>query len=68
MSEDETLIIKKNSTEIRFDKKIVHKSGEVFLSTTKFYRSTNEADILDLKKCKPEGETYIQLEGTAFKK
>ena len=38
MSEGETLIIKKKSTEIRFDKKIVNKGEEGFLLTTNFYK------------------------------
>ena len=34
-SEDEALIVNKNSTEIRFDDKMADKSGEGFLLTTK---------------------------------
>ena len=35
--EGETLILKKNSTKIHFDKKMANSGGELFLLTTKFY-------------------------------
>ena len=38
-SENETLILKKKSTKIRFDKKMKNKSREGFLLTTKLYNS-----------------------------
>ena len=66
--EDKTLILKKNSTEIRFDKKMTDEAGEGFKLTTKFYKSANEAPLFDPKKRKPEGKGYIQTEGTAAKK
>ena len=37
-SEGKTLILKKNSTEIRFGEKMANKSGKGFLLTTKFYK------------------------------
>ena len=40
-SEDETLIIKKNSTEILVDKKMAKKAGRGFLLATRFCKSTN---------------------------
>ena len=66
--EGKTPNIKKNPTEIRFDKKMVNKSGEVFLLTTKFYESTNNAAILVPKKWKPEGKSAAQLEDMSVKK
>ena len=68
MSEDEALIIEKNSTEIRFDKKIVNKSGEGFLLTTNFYKRANKAAILDPNNQKPEGKAVADLEGTTVNK
>ena len=68
VSEGEALILKKNSTEIRFDKKIVNNGGEGFILTTKFYNSPNDAALLVPKKQNPEGKADVQLEGTAVKK
>ena len=67
-SEGETLILKKNSTEILFDKKIVNKSGKEFILTTKFHKSTNDTTLLEPNKRKTEDKTDLQLEGTAVKK
>ena len=61
MSEGETLLIKKKSTDISFDKKMANKSGKVFTLTTKFYKSAKYAAILYPKKQKPEGKASIQL-------
>ena len=63
-----SLILKKISAEIRFDKKMVNKSGKGFLLTTKFYKSTNNSDILAPEKWNPEGKVSIQMEGAAVKK
>ena len=52
-SEGENVILKKNSTEIRSDKKMVNKFGEGFLLTTNFHNSANKAAILVPKKQKP---------------
>ena len=67
MSEGKTLILKKNSTQNRFDKKMVNKSSEGFLLTTRFYRSVNDASRMDPNKQKPKGKADIQLEGTVVK-
>ena len=67
-SEDETLILKKKSTKIRFNKKMANKVGVGFLLTTKFYKSANNTNVLDPVKRKPEGKGSIQPEGTAIKK
>ena len=53
MSEGETLIHKKNSTEINFDKKMASNGGEVFLLTNKFYKNTNNAALLFPNKYNP---------------
>ena len=45
-SEVKTLILKKNPTMIRFDDKMTKRSGEGFILTTKFYKSTNGATLL----------------------
>ena len=58
-SEGETLILKKISTVIVFDKKVANKSGKGFLLTTKFYKIAYDADLLAPKKQKPVGEAYI---------
>ena len=47
MTEGTTLILKKNSTKIRFDKEMANKSGKGFLPTTKFYRITKNAALLN---------------------
>ena len=46
MSEGETLILKKNSTKIRFDKKIANSGSIGFLLTMKVYKSANNAAFL----------------------
>ena len=67
-SEGETPIIKKKSTEISFDKKMANKAGEGFILTTNFYKSTNDAALLDLKKRNMEGMAAIHMEGMAANK
>ena len=67
-SEGETLLLRKNSTGIRFDKKMANKAGEGFLPTTKFYKSANNADLLAPKKWNSEGKASIHPEGMATKK
>ena len=67
-SEGETLILKKNTADIHFDKKMENKAGKKFLLTTKFYKSANDAALLAPQKRKPEGKAAIQPEGTATKK
>ena len=66
--EGETLILKKKSTNIRFDKKIANKASEGFILTTKFYKSANYAALLAPDKRNPEGKTDIQPEGIAVNK
>ena len=46
MPEGKNLTLQKNSTKIRLDEKMTHKSGEGFILTTKFYKSGNDAAIL----------------------
>ena len=53
-SEGETLILKKYSTKICFDKKMVNKVREGFLFTTKFYNFAIHGSLLYLKKRNPE--------------
>ena len=67
-SEGEALILKRNSTKIRFDEKIANKSGEGFLLTTKFYKSANNTALLAPEKHNPEGKADIQPEGTTINK
>ena len=67
-SEGETQILKKNSTKIRFYEKMANKAREIFLLTTNFYKSANNAPILVPENRNPEGEVAIQPEGTAVKK
>ena len=67
-SEVETLILKKNSTEILFDKKMVNKYRKWFLLTTEFYNISNDAALLVSKNWNPEGKSYVHLEGTVVKK
>ena len=62
-SEGEALILRKNSTKICFDEKMVNKSGKGFLLTTKFYKSKNYVAPLTPEKRKPEGNVAIQPEG-----
>ena len=45
-SEYETLILKKNSTDIHFGEKMANNRGEVFLLTTNFYKSANDSAFL----------------------
>ena len=51
-SEGDTLILKKNTTKIRFDNKMANKYGKGFVLTTRFYNSANNAALLDSKKRK----------------
>ena len=46
-SKDNTLILKKNPTDIRFDKKMANKAREGFLLTEMFYKSANNAALLE---------------------
>ena len=66
--EGETLILKKNSTKIRFDEKMANKSKKGFMITTKFYKSENDAAIFSTKKQKTEGKSEVHLGGIAVKK
>ena len=66
--EDKALKLKKNSTEIRFDKRMANKSGEGFLLTTKFYKIENYGALLDPKNRKMEDKAVVHPEGTAFEK
>ena len=59
-SEGEALLLKKSSTEIRFDKKLTIKASEGFLLTTKFYKSAQETAFLSPKKRKPERKADVQ--------
>ena len=61
-SEDENLIIKKFSTNIRFDKKMVNNGGKGFLLTAKFHNSANNAVILAPQKGNPEGKSAVHPE------
>ena len=45
-SEDVTLILKKNSTNIRFDKKMVDNDDKGFLLTTRFYKKEDYSYLL----------------------
>ena len=64
MSEVETLILNKNSDNIRFDKEMAKKSRKIFLLTTNFYNKTNDTAILVPKKWKAKGKVGVHLEGT----
>ena len=61
--ECKSLINREKSTEIRFDMKMANNGAKVFLLTTKFYKSANEADILARESRKPEGKAYVKTEG-----
>ena len=50
MSEGETLMLKKKSTEISFEKKMADKSGKGFILTTKSYKIVNYAALLATEK------------------
>ena len=67
-TEYEALILKKNSTKIRFDKKMANKYSEEYILTTKFYNISNYATILEPKKRDLKGMASIQLEGLSIKK
>ena len=49
-SEGEVLILKKNSTKIRFVKEMANNSGKGFILTTNFYKNPNNAVLLVPKK------------------
>ena len=59
MKEGTTLILKKNSTKIRFDKEMANKSGKGFLLTIKFYKSTNNTALLPPEKRNIEGKASV---------
>ena len=58
-SQGDTLILKKNSTDIHFDKKMAKRSGKGFLPTTNFYKSANNAAIYPPNKKNLEGKASI---------
>ena len=66
--EGESLILKKSSTEIRFDNKIANKYGKGLILTTKFYKSANDAALLTPEKQNPGGKAATQQEGTKINK
>ena len=68
MSEDETLIYKKNPTKICFDEKMASKAGKGFLLTIKFYKSAKDTYIFSHKKRNSEGKSDVHPEGRAVKK
>ena len=53
MLQYEALSHKKKLIDIWFGKKMANKDGKVVLLTTKFYKSTNDADILVPDKRNP---------------
>ena len=59
-SKFEALIFKKNSTDVHIDEKIVNNGEKVFLLTTMFYKSANNAAILAPKEWNTEGKAYVQ--------
>ena len=67
MSEWETLIPKKNFTEICFDNKMANNGGKYFILTANFYTSAKDTALLDPKKRKPEGKSDVHMEGTEAK-
>ena len=67
-SEGKALILKKNSTKIRFVKEMANNSGKEFILTTNFYKNPNNAVLLVPKKRKLEATAENQQEKTATKK
>ena len=67
-SEGEIPILKKKSTKICFDEKMMNKASKGFLLTTNFFNNTNGSAIVEPKKRKMEGKASIQPEGTSVKK
>ena len=67
-SKGETLIFKKKSTNICFEKKISNNSGKGFLLTIKLYKSKNNAAIPPPENKNPEGKAAAHPEETAIKK
>ena len=65
MAEGETLLLKQNSTKIRFHEKMAKHGGKGFILTTRFYKSSNYATILGPYKHNLDGKISIQQEGTA---
>ena len=61
MSEGEALIINKKFNRYCHGKKMLNNGSKGFLLTTKFYNSTNNADVLDPKKRNPEGRADVHL-------
>ena len=58
-SEVYILIHKKNSTDIRFHKKIANQDGKGYLFTTNFYKGANDAALLVPKKSNMEGKAAV---------
>ena len=58
--------IKKNSTKIRFDKKMANKSSKGFLLTTKFHRIENANTIPHPEELNIEGKTAVHPEETVI--
>ena len=67
-SEGESLILKKNPTDICVDKKMEKHGGKGFLLAIKFNRNTNNAALLVPEKRNPEGEASVHPEGMTVEK
>ena len=67
-SEVDTLILKKNSTDIRFHKKIANQDGKGYLFTTNFYKGANDDALLVPNNRYMEGDAAVHIEGKTFNK
>ena len=68
-SEGATLILKKFSTKIRFDKKMANNSGKGFLLNISFYKSANDIDFFSPRKGSRKGrQAYIRRGKTSRNK
>ena len=67
-SESDILILKKNSTKIRFDNKMANNSVKGFLLTTKFYKSANSTDFLVPERQNTEGKEAVHFQEASVKK
>ena len=67
-SKGNSLILKTDSTKIRFDQKMANKSGKGFLLNTKFHKNANDTSIFASENRIPEENSIIQTEGVFVKK
>ena len=63
-SDKESLLLKKNTTILKFEKQLDHRNGGGYLLATRLYTSPRDTAKTDKEGKKPEGKTTAKLEVT----